>query len=56
MFLSKYDTVEKTIQKAIFQPKYLFTPLASNNSIFGAYSYTGIYIFGIRIILIHTNF
>ena len=50
------NEIEQKIQMSIFKRKLLSTPIATDNFTCGVYCYTGIYIFGFRVILIHTNF
>jgi hypothetical protein len=47
--------VEEKIQASIFKRKLLTTPIATDNFTIGVYSYIGIYVFGIRVCLIHRD-
>ena len=55
MFLSKFDEVGEEIQRAVFDPKYMTTPLATSHIQVGVYEYLAVYFFGIRIALLSRN-
>jgi hypothetical protein len=51
MFLNKHDTVGKAVQRAVFYPKYMTTPLAIFNISSGAFDYMVVTAFGVRVLL-----